>query len=189
MGNEDLIKWNARYAHEDYLMGEEPRGWLLCLKHLIPSQGRALDLAAGEGQNAVFLAQLGLEVDAIDISPIGLAKAESLAQKHNVRIHTQRLDLEQAANPICASSYHVIICFRYMQRNLVPDIEAGLVAGGLAILELPCMKTLERRSLPSLRFLVEEGELLDWFPSLQTVYFDETWENDIFLSRLIVKKM
>ncbi len=188
MSRQDREKWNRRYAARGDRMGEEPRTWLERNRDLLPTKGRALDLAAGEGQNAVFLAGLGLDVSAVDISSVGLAKARERAQAGGVALHTLESDLERDPAFIAPESYDLILCFRYLQRDLAPGIEAGLRPGGLAVLELPTRKTLERRDKPAASFLVEAGELANWFVSLRTLRFEEEWENDVNLSRIVAQK-
>ena len=68
--------------------------------------GQALCLAEGEGRNAVFLAELGHQVCAQDISPIGLGKAKALAQRKGVNITTLCCDL--AALDLKANSLDLI---------------------------------------------------------------------------------
>ena len=64
-------KWNQRYSEQEFDPEIEPLSFLK--EKLVPSiEGRALCLAAGNGRNAVYLAEKGFQVDAIDISEEGL---------------------------------------------------------------------------------------------------------------------
>ena len=54
----DKERWDERYAPEEYICGKEPVPFLEQKLTILP-RGRALCLAAGEGRNAVFLAQHG----------------------------------------------------------------------------------------------------------------------------------
>ena len=67
-------RWDQRYDRETYVYGEEP---VVFLAEQIERlrKGKALVLAAGEGRNAVYLAQQGFQVVAVDISAKGLEKA------------------------------------------------------------------------------------------------------------------
>jgi len=80
----DRLRWDRKYDHPEYVYGTRPSRFLAEQIHLLPASGRALDLATGEGRNAVFLARRGLMVDAIDISAVGLAKAKKLAEDRAV---------------------------------------------------------------------------------------------------------
>lgn len=85
--------WDARYAAEDYLFGIEPNDYLASQAHRLVSGQRALAVGDGEGRNAVWLARQGLEVTLVDISPVGLEKAQRLARRHDCRIETIAADL------------------------------------------------------------------------------------------------
>lgn len=85
--------WDERYKNEDFAYGKEPNDFLKAEFMRIPAGGRVLCLAEGEGRNAVFLAKKGYQVTAIDISEIGLNKAQQLAKEKNVKIITQVVDL------------------------------------------------------------------------------------------------
>jgi SAM-dependent methyltransferase len=67
--------WDDRYRGETYAYGTEPNDFLRASAMRIPP-GRVLCLAEGEGRNAVFLAALGYEVTAVDLSSEGLRKRD-----------------------------------------------------------------------------------------------------------------
>lgn len=75
--------WNERYASKDYV-------WTIKVNQFVEANlaslepGTAIDLGAGEGRNAVWLASLGWKVAAVDYSPVGLEKGRRLAADHGV---------------------------------------------------------------------------------------------------------
>ena len=75
--------WNERYASKDYV-------WTITVNQFVEANlaglepGTAIDLGAGEGRNAVWLASLGWHVTAVDYSPVGLEKGRRLAADHGV---------------------------------------------------------------------------------------------------------
>ena len=85
-------KWDQRYREQVFDPHIEPNPFL---KAQVDSatRGRALCLAAGNGRNAVFLAERGFEVDAVDISGEGLHLCTRLAQARGVSITSIRADL------------------------------------------------------------------------------------------------
>ena len=85
--------WNERYNEAEYVFGTEPNNFLRDEFSKIPIGGSVLCLAEGEGRNAVFLAQQGYQVTAMDMSEVGLNKALKLAQDRGVDIITQVADL------------------------------------------------------------------------------------------------
>lgn len=76
----DAQDWNERYQETGYVWTAEPNQFLVESVADLPP-GSALDLAAGEGRNAVWLAQQGWHVDAVDFSQVGLEKARELAER------------------------------------------------------------------------------------------------------------
>ena len=79
----DSRAWDERYAGAEYAWDSRPNRFVeLHLAELAP--GTAIDLATGEGRNAVWLAQQGWRVTAVDFSETGLAKGRRLADDHGV---------------------------------------------------------------------------------------------------------
>ena len=75
--------WNARYAQQELVWSAEPNR-LFAAEVAALSPGRALDLACGEGRNAVWLAEQGWRVTGVDFSDVALAKAAELAASRGV---------------------------------------------------------------------------------------------------------
>jgi SAM-dependent methyltransferase len=86
----DAQAWDERYAATDLVWSATPNQFVASeLASLRP--GRALDLAAGEGRNALWLAERGWQVTAVDFSRAGLDKGRALQQRHE-RAHELRVD-------------------------------------------------------------------------------------------------
>lgn len=90
--------WDARYAEQDLLWSAEANRFVI--EHLSDLRpGTAIDLAAGEGRNAIWLAGRGWTVTAVDFSPVALAKARRLADHHEVDVDWVVADLTTFAPP------------------------------------------------------------------------------------------
>ena len=89
--------------------------------------GRALDLAAGSGSHSLWLAERGWEVTAVDIE-IGIELGEIAG------IHRIRADLEKHEYRIAPGSWDLIVCWRYWQPDLLPEIAGGVRPGGIVAL-------------------------------------------------------
>lgn len=75
----DSASWDARYAGSELVWSTEPNAWVVAeLAGRVPA-GDALDLATGEGRNAIWLARQGWRVTGVDFSQAGLDKAARLA--------------------------------------------------------------------------------------------------------------
>ncbi|TNF34330.1 MAG: class I SAM-dependent methyltransferase [Gammaproteobacteria bacterium] len=129
--------WDQRYSANEYVYGKQPNDFLREVIERIP-RGRVLCLAEGEGRNAVFLAEQGCEVLAVDASTVGLAKAMKLAGERGVSIHVQQADL--ADFQIMPESWDAIVSiFCHVPPAIRGDLHrrvvAGLKPGGLLVLE------------------------------------------------------
>ena len=88
-----MNKWDDRYKNENYLFGKEPNVFLKEMQQKLDVSGNVLSIAEGEGRNAVFLAEQGLNVTAWDYSKVGIEKMKKLAKERNVSVHTKQIDL------------------------------------------------------------------------------------------------
>lgn len=86
--------WDERYAGDEYAYGTLPNDFLVSRVTALP-RGRVLCLGEGEGRNAVWLAQQGFEVHAVDASSVGLEKARRLARERGVQLQAVVADLAQ----------------------------------------------------------------------------------------------
>ena len=81
----DATEWDARYSETELAWGAEPNRFLAPeVAGLEP--GKALDLAAGEGRNAIWLAQQGWTVTAVDFSSVGIDKARRISAEKKVDV-------------------------------------------------------------------------------------------------------
>jgi SAM-dependent methyltransferase len=80
--------WSARYleAGDDYLFGTAPAKFLAHRSRQFQVGATALSIADGEGRNSVWLAEQGLDVTAVEISPVGIEKARKLAAGRGVQV-------------------------------------------------------------------------------------------------------
>jgi SAM-dependent methyltransferase len=130
--------WDERYNEAGFAYGTEANDFLKEELHKIPAGGRVLCLAEGEGRNAVFLAQKGYQVTAMDLSEVGLNKALKLASDKGVGISTQVADL--ADYKLGAAQWDGIVSIwahmpEAIQRRVHAQIAPALKSGGVFILE------------------------------------------------------
>lgn len=95
----DASAWDERYRGADLVWAAEPNRFVERELADLEPAGRALDLAAGEGRNAVWLAELGWDVDAVDFSAVALEKAGRLAAGRGARLHPLCADLTSWSAP------------------------------------------------------------------------------------------
>lgn len=88
----DANAWDERYRSDERVWSAEPNRWVAReAGDLRP--GRALDLAAGEGRNAVWLASRGWRVDALDFSPVAVRRIETTAEHYRETVHATVADV------------------------------------------------------------------------------------------------
>lgn len=169
---QDRLFWNKRYDTETYILGKEPVEFLKEYINILP-RGKALDIAMGEGRNAVFFAKNGFEVDGCDVSDIAVKKTLKLAKENNVRVNAFVADLEIYKLP--KDTYDVVACFYYLQRSLIPQIKEALKPGGMVIYETYTIENWERgfEGPKNKDYLLKTNELLDLFKDLTIIYYRE----------------
>lgn len=133
--------------------------------------GRALDLATGKGRNALFLAELGFDVVAIDISMVALEAARKRADAKSLRVSWRQEDLETLT--LSEDCYDLVLNFNYLQRSLIPQIKTALKAGGYVIFDtyLVDQQAIGHPKNPA--YLLDHNELLQHFREFRVLYYRE----------------
>ena len=186
MAESDRTIWDQRYSQASEVESRPPN-WLGEVESLLPHQGYALDIAAGAGRLAIWLAGRGLDVLAVDISPAGLDLARQGALDQGSHIETMSIDLEVDSLP--EGPFDLVTCFNYRQRSLFPSIGERLKAGGSLLAEIAIVTNLERHAHPSLRYLAELGELRQDCAPLEILYYQEGWSGDHASARVLARKV
>lgn len=124
----DRHQWDERYASTELVWSAGANRFVVEeLAGLAP--GRALDLGAGEGRNAIWLAEQGWQVTAVDFSTVGLAKGAKLAESRGVSIDWVEADLLEY-RPV-ADAYDLVL-LAYI--HLLPDDFEALLSQAAAAL-------------------------------------------------------
>lgn len=149
----------------------------------------ALDLACGRGRNAILLAEHGRHVTAVDWSAEALGVLENRAQELKIRVRRIQkieegkqaaragIDLLQAdleTIQLPANRYGLILCVRYLQRSLFPQMSRALRTGGMVLFETYTQAQLEFSGGPQdPAHLLKAGELREAFPELEVFFYRE----------------
>ena len=168
--------WNERYARDDYLYGTGPNSFLV--EHSDFLTGPVLSLSEGEGRNAVFLAVRGLKVHGVDISEVGLTKAQALAKLKGVEIQTEVADLSNFEpknnfyGSVISISAHLPSAVR---DNLYPLVERCLKQDGVLLLEAYSERQLSRNTggPKDIDMLMTVDKLKREFPNLEPILIQE----------------
>lgn len=140
-------RWETRFATPEYAFGKSPNYFLESCKRLLPSTGRALAVADGEGRNGVWLAEQGLDVVSIDFSPAAQGKAKALASERHVKVTFELVDVHSWNYPNGAFDVVAEIFTQFSSPADRPRKWAGmrsaLKPGGLLIVQGYTPKQLE----------------------------------------------
>lgn len=183
MSEDPRSHWNRRYREG---WPTEPSEFVLSLDSVLPRSGRALDVAGGNGRNAVWLVRRGLDVTVVDVSDEALRRAARAAQEAGVTLHLVHADTEE--EPLPEGPWNVILCSHYLQRSLFPQMVAGLGSGGLLVCAIATVRNLERHSRPPRAYVLDEGELPTLVDGLTIVQYEEGWFGDHHEARLVARR-
>jgi SAM-dependent methyltransferase len=167
--------WNKRFSEPGFLFGTEPNAWVREHAHLWPAGARVLSVADGEGRNSVWLAQRGLQVDAFDISEVGVAKAREFAAQQGAHVNYAVADIAELQWPEALYDGAAAIFFQFADPDLRARIFEGLVRclkpGGTLVLQGYGPRQLEYRTggPPIASHLYTEDLLREAFAALEIV--------------------
>jgi tellurite methyltransferase len=164
----DLAGWDQRYRTEaDSATAPESSPTPLLrdtASHLPP--GRALDLACGTGRNALWLAQHGWNVTAVDGSPAAIETLLRRAQRLGVAVDARVADLETSGFAIEPSIWDLIATCYYLQRDLIQSAKRGLAPGGVMV-AIALLVEPGRENSP---YRVQPGELRRYFDGWEILH-------------------
>jgi SAM-dependent methyltransferase len=132
----DRNDWNQRYAEKELVWSAEPNRFLVEEAGDLPP-GRAIDLAAGEGRNAIWLAERGWKVTAVDYSRVGLEKGRQIAGARDTEVEWVEADLLKY--PLQRGGFDLVVVF-YLQlpwdqmRDVLHRAAAAVAPGGTFLL-------------------------------------------------------
>jgi tellurite methyltransferase len=177
MSADDQARWNEKYRHGSHSW-ETPDDFLSDAYERFlagTTPGRALDVAGGAGRHSLWLAQRGWQVDLLDVSDVGAAMAREKADAAGVTIHTEVLDLGEAAGvDLGFQQYDLIVIFFYLRRRLFPAISSALKPGGCLVYKTYTIAQLQFDKGPrDAEFLLDPDELRQAFSQMEILHYRE----------------
>lgn len=136
-----------------------PSSWLLSNLDLIPRAGRALDVACGRGRHALFLAERGLAVRAVDRDPAAIVALREAAAARGLAVTAEVIDLEQGSGDLGREDCDLIVVVHYLHRPLFPALVRAVAPGGLIVYETFTVEQARRGKPTNPDFLLQHGEL------------------------------
>lgn len=168
--------WNSRFQAENYVYGKEPNSFISEVQKKLKLSGDVLTIAEGEGRNAVFLAEHGMNVTAWDYAESGLAKTKKLAEERNVDVQAKLVDLNEAVWE--KNKWDELVCIfghfpKELRQKTLQGVKEAVKPGGYFITEV-----YSRYQIPynsggprELDFLYTPEEFLQIFADWRIVHF------------------
>lgn len=134
----DILGWEQHYREGKRGREDHPTILLVETEARLNS-GTAIDLACGTGRNALFLAEKGWAVTAIDGSETAIATAKQRAASHGLPVKAEVADLTAPDFQIPYGQFDLIVIAYYLQRDLIEQAKNAVKASGviLAIAHTP----------------------------------------------------
>ena len=166
------VKWDTIYRKREVL----PTAALV-LQHLLPQQGVALDLACGQGGNALLLAGMGLDVSAYDVSAVAIEQLRQAASSKGLKVDAQVRDIIES--PPERNSVDVLVVSYFLDRPLCSFFIDAIKPGGLLFYQTYCQQKVQQQGPSNPDFLLKDNELLQLFSSMKVrVYREESLLGD-----------
>jgi SAM-dependent methyltransferase len=164
--------WDAHYTRLEYAAYPDPDPLLLLYTPPGSADLRALDLAGGFGQNALWLAEQDYTVDLMDVSRVGLLRAQREMAARGLRnVNVFQVDLDEVT--LQAETYDLIAVFRYFDARLIPQIRAAMRPHGRVIYETFNRGYLTQRPTFNPNDLLHAGELVGFFGDWRILFHHE----------------
>jgi rhodanese-related sulfurtransferase len=160
---------NGQY-HPEQLIAPTP--WLVDNFHSLP-RGLALDIAMGNGRNAVYLATRGFDVDGVDVDPDVVAQARATARRFHAPIRAVLGNVEDGTYIIPMEAYDAIVVFNFLHRPLFRDIKDGLKPGGVVVFQTYLEEQRKFGAPKSPAHLLQAGELAQVFSDFEILRLNE----------------
>jgi SAM-dependent methyltransferase len=131
-GGRDAGAWDARYAESDWLWSAGPNATIAEIVEPLPP-GSVLDVGAGEGRHAVWLAERGWQVTAVDFSSVGLDKGRRRAEARGLDVGWVRADLRDWL-PAPGTTYDlVLMVYLHLDADVLPRLAEWVAPGGCLV--------------------------------------------------------
>ena len=170
MVHPDAEKWDAIYRSGSH-QRLQPARVLKQYAHLLPAAGKALEPACGNGANAIFLAQHGLETWAWDISQEAIHNLDDRAKQAALQIHTRICDV--IADPPPERSFDVIVVSYFLERKLIPHLIRSLNPAGLLFYQTFIRERVDDTGPGNENYRLAGNELLQLCRELHIVLYHE----------------
>lgn len=151
-------------------------------------KGSALDVAAGYGRNALFLAEQGYRVEGVDRDEEAVAFCNAEAKRRGLTLKAFRADLENGF-VFQRARYDLVTCFYYLDREIIAAMKEALRPGGVVVYETFLIDQHRKFGRPGRsEFCWRHNELLSLFLDFRVLFYFEGEKKDRWIAQLIAER-
>ncbi|MCY4050968.1 MAG: methyltransferase domain-containing protein [Gammaproteobacteria bacterium] len=165
VANPDITRWNIKYDRgQSGVLDPKGEPEFIQLADQLDHQGMALDVAAGRGRNALYLAKLGYRVIACDGAETALKDCSKAAQERGLNLSCMVCDLDtyRFSNGL----FDLLVVVRYLNRNLLPILPDWIRPNGWLFYKTFNTRFLKTNPRFNPDYTVKPGELDEIFSRL-----------------------
>lgn len=130
-------------------------------------------MGAGEGRNAIFLAEKGFDVTAVDVSKEGIKKLNKIVVKRKIKVNTLISDIKDF---IFYNKYDIILALAVLHflnkkdiKGVIEKIKANTNKNGLNVISVFTEENPDKNFL----YLFKKGELKSYYKNWDVLYYKE----------------
>jgi tellurite methyltransferase len=168
LSNHRIEQWNERYRAGEQVFDAPSPLVVQFTRDLTP--GSALDIACGPGRNALYLAERGWFVFAVDGSQVAIDLLLARARERQLTIDANVADLEGGGVGVPVEAFDLVLSCYYLQRSLIPLMLSGLRPGGLLIMIVHLADADQPQGTPTRAY---PGELRAFFDGWAILHYRE----------------
>lgn len=171
----DQQRWDERYRSGHGPCQGDIAPWMAAQQPLLRGAvgGLALDVACGTGRHSLWLAEMGWQVDAVDVSAVGLTKLAEAARTRGLSHAIHPLHADLSVWRPAPARYDLILVSLYLERPLLPALKDALKPGGLLLYTTFHTDLLRLHPHDNPIYLLQPGELLSTFSAWDILAYEE----------------
>jgi cyclopropane fatty-acyl-phospholipid synthase-like methyltransferase len=182
--------WDETYKQTPYLYGKAPSQFIV---EMLPrlQKGKLLDVAMGEGRNAVYLAQKGFTVRGFDISDVAVTHARNLAKETGVEITAERADLDLYLMGLMEYDSIVMSHFRPVVTRYYTSMISALKQGGTLLIDSLSTQSMDEaisKEESYRNFYFHSNEILKALNGLRILFYQEAMIGDRHVVQCLAQK-
>jgi SAM-dependent methyltransferase len=168
----DQIRWDERYQRNHPAAHLLPDAWVQAQARWLTG-GRALDVACGRGRHTLWLAQRGYQVDAVDISAVGLAGLARRLEAEHLSHQVQLIQADLMVWRPPPQTYDLILVTRFFHRQILASFERALKPGGMVLYRTFHTDWLKLHPDFTAEYMLQPGEMAELFAHWQWLAYEE----------------